>query len=290
MSCGRRPVALVLVPNTLDARPGSGDSDLGDWLPLVTVRKAAGLRHWVAENARSARAFLKAVDALVPLAVPLQQIAIVEWPRHGEADAALLLRPALDGFDLGLLSESGLPALADPGATLVAEAHARGVPVTVLPGPSAISLAVAASGLEGQRFAFVGYVPADAPSRDARLRTLEADSRRDRATQVLIETPYRNVALLESLLRTLCGDTRLSVAVGLGTARSIVRTDAVAGWRATPTALPADVPAVFSLLAAAGSISPDRRSPGGRPAPRPPVRARPTPPSRRTTRPPSSST
>jgi 16S rRNA (cytidine1402-2'-O)-methyltransferase len=283
-------MTLVLVPNTLDARPGSGDSDLADWLPLVTVRTAAGLRHWVAENARSARAFLKRVEALVPLALPLQQVSIVEWPRHGEADAAGLLRPALDGHDLGLLSESGLPALADPGASLVAEAHARGVPVTVLPGPSAISLAVAASGLEGQRFAFVGYVPADGPSREARLRALEADSRRDRATQVMIETPYRNGALLEAMLRTLAADTRLSVAVGLGTDRSAIRTDRVAGFRATPMALPADVPAVFSLLASAGPVSPGRRPPDGRPAPTPRERPGPPPPSRRTRRPPASST
>lgn len=284
MSGGR----LVLVPNALDARPGSGEGDLADWLPLGTVRAAAGIRHWVAENARSARAFLKRVDALVPLVLPLQQIAIVEWPRHGEADAAALLGPALEGHTLGLVSEAGLPGLADPGASLVAAAHARGVPVSVLPGPSAIALAVAAGGLEGQRFAFVGYVPSDASARDARLRALEADSRRDGATQVLIETPYRNGALLDAMLRTLAPETRLSVGVGLGTAAAHVRTDTVTGWRAAPTALPADVPAVFSLLAASGSVSPGRRPPApGQPHP---PRPRPAPPSRRTARRPSSST
>ena len=281
---------LVLVPNALDARPGSGESDLGLWLPLGTVRTAAGLRHWVAENARSARAFLKRVDALVPLAVPLQEIAIVEWPRHGEPDVAALLRPALDGHDLGLLSESGLPALADPGASLVAAAHDRGVPVTALPGPSAIALAVAASGLEGQRFAFVGYVPSDAGARDDRLRALEADSRRDRATQVLIETPYRNAALLDAMLRVLAAETRLSVAVGLGTRSERVRTGAVSGWRSAPVDLPPDVPAVFSLLAAGTApLSPARRPPAGRPGPPPHRPRRKRSPWRRRARPPSSS-
>lgn len=289
MSGGR----LVLVPNALDARPGSGESDLSDWLPLGAVRRAAGIRHWVAENARSARAFLKRVDALEPLAAPLQQIAIVEWPRHGDADVDAMLAPALEGHALGLISESGLPALADPGAALVAAAHVRGIAVDVLPGPSAIALAVAASGLEGQRFAFVGYVPSDAPQRDERLRALEADSRRDRATQVMIETPYRNAALLDAMLHVLAADTRLSVSVGLGTPQAVVRTGTVARWRDAPLAVPGDVPAVFSLLAASGEpLSASRRRPGGRPAPpshpRRPRRSR--APSRRRARRPASST
>lgn len=287
-------MTLVVVPNALDARPGSGETDLADWLPLGTVRRAAGIRHWVVENARSARAFLKGVGAIVPLAAPLQAIAIAEWPRQGgaEDDVSLLLRPALDGHALGLLSDSGLPGLADPGAALVAAAHARGVPVEVLPGPSAIALAVAASGLDGQRFAFVGYVPADAAARDARLRDLEAASARDRATQLCIETPYRNRALLEALLRVLRPATRVSVAVGVGTAHASVRTDTIEGWRRRPADLPTDVPAVFAWLAAPGGadVSPARGPERPRTAMPSRDRRPARPASRRRARRPSSST
>ena len=215
--------SLWLVPNTLDFGVAGGNARLDELLPLTAIRTAAGLRHWVCENARTTRAFLKRVDAVVPLAEPLQALSIVELPRpaKGKAmpsvgtgtrtgattDTAALLAPALAGHDVGLLSEAGLPALADPGAELVAAAHAAGVPVRSLAGASAISLALAASGMNGQSFAFVGYVPVQADERAARIRELEAISRRQRQTQLLIETPYRNAALLDALVAHLrCAD------------------------------------------------------------------------------------
>jgi 16S rRNA (cytidine1402-2'-O)-methyltransferase len=247
---------LVLVPNTLDFGAPGAVPDLQDVLPLGVIRRAAALQHWVAENAKTTRAFLKRVDAVVPLANALQSIEIVELPRpqKGARNAAppnldALLAPALQGHDIGLISEAGLPAVADPGAALVQAAHAVGISVLALPGPSSLLLALAASGLNGQSFAFVGYLPVETNERGARIRELEALSRRAGQTQLMIETPYRNEALLAALLAHLQGGTRVSVSCGLTLASAFTRTDTVDRWKARPTSLPADVPVVFSLLA-----------------------------------------
>jgi len=248
--------ALLVVPNTLDFGTAGEPAPLDDLLPIGVIRIAARLRHWVCENAKTTRAFLKRVDAVSPLGCALQGLAIVELPRPrkgakdgGANDPSALLAPALAGHELGLLSEAGLPALADPGATLVAAAHAAGLPVSVLPGASSIAMALAASGLNGQSFAFVGYVPIDAEARRDRIRSLEAHSRRDGQTQVLIETPYRNAALLDSLLAHLDPRTMLAVGAALSLPGAFTRTDSVAGWRRRPAPLDPDIPAVFSFLA-----------------------------------------
>lgn len=247
--------ALLLVPNALDL--GLPLAPLDEVLPAAVIRQAAALGHWAAEDAKTARAFLKRVDALVPLARPLQEIAIVELPRPRKGSGEpvpvsawpALLAPALAGHDLGLISEAGLPAIADPGAALVEAAHAAGVPVRPLTGPSALLLALGASGLNGQSFAFVGYLPQEPAARAARLRELEALSRRAGQTQMVIETPYRNAALLAALLEGLAPATRLSVSAGLTTAAAFTRSAPVADWRQRPTVLPDRVPAVFAFLA-----------------------------------------
>ena len=247
---------LFLVPNGLDVGTVEADADLGERLPLGTLRVAARLGHWVCENAKTTRAFLKRVDAVCTLARPIRELDVVELPRppKGRSDAAAfdgagLLAPALAGADVGLVCEAGLPAVADPGARLVAAAHAASVRVVVLPGASAISLAVAASGLNGQSFAFVGYLPIDADARSARIRELDAVSRRLAQTQVAIETPYRNPALLGALVAHLHPNTVLSVSVGLTLASESTRSATVARWRADRGSVPADVPAVFAWLA-----------------------------------------
>ncbi len=235
--------SLYLVPNTLDFGAKSGIPSLQQVLPLGVIEIAARLPHWIAENAKTTRAFLKRVDAVVALAQPLQAIDIRELPRPPKGRAAgpsvaedwsALLAPALRGQDIGLISEAGLPAVADPGAALVDAAHRAGLRVIALPGPSSLLLALAASGLNGQSF---------------RIRELEALSRRERQTQLMIETPYRNEALLAALLAHLDGNTRLAVSCGLTLDDAFSRTDSVVGWKAAPTALPADLPVVFSLLA-----------------------------------------
>ena len=254
MSSGR----LLLVPNTLDL--GGEPVDIQQLLPLGVLQCAAGLSHWLAEDARSTRAFLKRVHAVVPLGQPLQAIDIRELPGppKGSAATALtaadriwreLLAPALAGQDLGLISEAGLPAVADPGAAAVAAAHALGLSVVPLPGASALLLALAASGLNGQTFAFVGYLPQDAAGRSARLKELQALSRRSGQTQLLIETPYRNAAMLQALVDTLADDTRLAVSCGLSLPAGWTRSDRIAGWRQRPMPMPDRVPAVFAFLA-----------------------------------------
>ncbi|MEO7055482.1 MAG: SAM-dependent methyltransferase [Caldimonas sp.] len=248
--------SIYLVPNTLDFGAPGEPADIGDLLPLGVLRIAARLEHWVCENAKTTRAFLKRVDAVCPLARPLQQMSIVELPRpvkgkvvQAAVSLVPLLVPALAGHDIGLISEAGLPALADPGTRLVEDAHDAGVRVVALPGASSVALAVAASGLNGQSFAFVGYVPSDAAARATRLRELESLSRQHGQTQVIIETPYRNQALLDALLAALQPQTSLAISIGLTLRSESTRSGPVAQWRSRPMRLPADVPAVFSLLA-----------------------------------------
>lgn len=251
---------LILIPNTLDFGVDGAAVDLHEVLPLEVIRTAAQLTHWVAENAKTTRAFLKRVDAIAPLAQPLQTLNIVEMPRPPKGRTPVdptasnnawpaLLAPARAGHDIGLISEAGLPAIADPGALLVAAAHAEGIKVLPLSGPSSLLLALSASGLNGQSFAFVGYLPVDAATRSARMRELEALSRRLGQTQLMIETPYRNQALLDALLAGLQAQTRLSVSCGLTLTDGWTRTSTVVEWRANPQAMPDKVPAVFALLA-----------------------------------------
>jgi 16S rRNA (cytidine1402-2'-O)-methyltransferase len=259
-----RPGKLVLVPNTLDLGTDI-ELDLRDVLPQAVISRAASLGHWVAENAKTTRALLKRVDRLVPLVLPLQQIQISELPRPpkgGHAGSGLkapdatqalkaLLAPALAGHDLGLLSEAGLPAVADPGAALVQVAHGLDIAVEPMAGPSALLLALAASGLNGQSFAFVGYLPVDATARAVRIRELDTLSRRLGQTQIAIETPYRNDALLGALVAHLQPGTRLAVACGLTLPGERCETRTVQAWRSAATApLGGRLPAVFSWLAA----------------------------------------
>lgn len=249
---------LLLVPTPLDfgVHSDRGVLDLQEHLPLGVIRQAAALEHWVVENAKTARVFLKRVDAIVPLAKPLQALTIRELPRQpkGTKNATLpdldaLLSPATAGHDIGLVSEAGLPAVADPGAALVQAAHRLGITVVALPGASSLLLALAASGLNGQSFAFVGYLPIEDQARAARIRELEAASRRVTQAQLVIETPYRNSALLGAMLEQLQPATRLAVSCGLGSSTGWSRSDTVAAWRSQPSAMANDIPAVFAFQA-----------------------------------------
>lgn len=246
---------LWLIPNGLDLGTGL-EVPLPGVLPQAAIDRAAVLGHWVVENAKTARAFLKRVNAVTPLVQPLQSIDIRELPRSGKGrlegsatELADLLAPTRAGRDVGLLSEAGLPAVADPGAALVRAAHETGIDVMPLSGPSSLMLALAGSGLNGQSFAFVGYLPVDASARQARLRELEQTSRRLGQTQIAIETPYRNTALFKALLDSLSADTLLCVARGLTLPGGRTDTRAVKRWREKPIALDDHIPAVFLWLA-----------------------------------------
>ena len=213
---------LFLIPVPL------GPSELDAVLTPAVRDCAKKLKHFVAENAKSARAFLK----LLPSATPLQQIEIHELNEHTSPNALpALLAPLLAGIDVGLISEAGCPAVADPGANLVALAHTEGIRVLPMIGPSSILLALMGSGLSGQNFAFHGYLPAKEEQRQKRLKDLEKDSRQEKRTQIFIETPYRNRQMLETLIKTCAPSTRICVASDLTLDGESIVTRSASEWR-----------------------------------------------------------
>jgi 16S rRNA (cytidine1402-2'-O)-methyltransferase len=220
-----------------------------------TVRAASQIDHWIGENAKSTRAFLKRIDLELALKTPLQAQTITELPRqvHKKGDLKAggdmrpLLQAALQGHDIGLLSEAGMPAVADPGSSVVRAAHDLGLQVLPLVGPSALLLALAASGLNGQQFAFLGYLPQDAAERDTRLKALEKHALKTGETQVFIETPYRNAAMLSGLLGSLQASTRLAVCSHLTLPEMRIQSHSVADWKRHPDAPDKNTPAVFAF-------------------------------------------
>jgi 16S rRNA (cytidine1402-2'-O)-methyltransferase len=225
------PGTLYLIPNTLGpttAAPGA----LNALLPTQVQALTARLDYFVAENAKTARAFLKLVAVDHPLEKPLQEIEIAELNVNTPPAAlAQLLAPLLAGRDAGLVSEAGVPAVADPGADLVRLAHQHGIAVRPLVGPSSLLLSVMASGLNGQSFAFNGYLPTDAAQRTKRIQQLEARSRTEKQTQLLIETPYRNGQMLEALVASCQPGTLVCVATDLSLETESVRTMTAAKWK-----------------------------------------------------------
>ena len=222
---------LYAIPTPLGASPAEA-------LPSSVIEKVRTLRDFAVENAKSARAFLSAVG----MPVAIREVRILEMKEDPEA----LLRPLREGRPLGLVSEAGCPAIADPGAALVEAAHREGFRVAPLVGPSSIVLALMASGLEGQRFAFCGYLPREAPERARRIRELESRSKKEHETQIFIETPYRSDALLAALLDNCSPATRVCVAADLTLPTESIVTRPVRAWK------PQQIgrrPAVFLLLA-----------------------------------------
>jgi 16S rRNA (cytidine1402-2'-O)-methyltransferase len=222
---------------TLYAIPAPLGGPAADALPAAALEKIRSLRDFAVENAKTARAFLG------ELGMPVRELNIMVLG----ADLASCLQPLREKRPLGLLSEAGCPAIADPGASLVEAAHAEGFPVVPLIGPSSIVLALMASGLEGQRFAFCGYLPREAAERARRIRELEQRSLREDETEIFIETPYRNEALLQALLETCRPATRLCVAADLTMPSATIVSRKVGEWKRAPVAI-GRRPAVFLLL------------------------------------------
>ena len=245
---------LYLVPTPLDFLCAT-QVPLNHVLPSGTVQTASQIDHWIGENAKSTRAFLKRIDLERALKTPLQAQTITELPRqvHKKGDLKAggdmrpLLQAALQGHDIGLLSEAGMPAVADPGSSVVRAAHDLGLQVLPLVGPSALLLALAASGLNGQQFAFLGYLPQDAAERDTRLKALEKHALKTGETQVFIETPYRNAAMLSALLGSLQSSTRLAVCSHLTLPEMRIQSHSVADWKRHPEAPDKNTPAVFAF-------------------------------------------
>lgn len=217
---------LYLIPVAL------GGEDAASWLPPATLATAHTLRTFIAEDAKSARRFLKSIAH----PGPLREIEILLLNEHTKADdVESLLAPLLAGVHCGLMSEAGCPAVADPGAGLVLRAHGAGIRVEPLVGPSSLLLALMASGMNGQRFAFHGYLPVEKGERVRKLKALEAQARG--VTRIFIETPYRNAVLLDALLEHCRGDTLLCIAADLTLSTQFVATRTIAEWKKKPPAL-----------------------------------------------------
>lgn len=217
-----------------------------DSLPHTVLATIRPLAHFIVEQAKTARAFLKSAGT----DKPLQELQLEELNEHTKQDALdRLLAPLRAGFDVGLLSEAGCPAIADPGANLVALAQREGIRVVPLIGPSSLLLALMASGLNGQRFAFHGYLPAKDVDRSKVLRELESESRKRAQTQLFIETPYRNRAMFDAILQTCQPATRLTVATDLTLPGESILTRTIQQWKKqTPPEIERR-PTVFLLLA-----------------------------------------
>lgn len=224
---------LYAIPTPLGGAPA-------DSLPAPALETVRTLKDFVVENAKSARAFLGA------LAMPVRELSIVEIGKALDP-----LGPLREGRSMGLLSEAGCPAIADPGAALVEAAHVEGFAVVPLVGPSSITLALMASGLEGQRFAFCGYLPREIADREKRIREIEKRSRSEKETQIFIETPYRNEALLASLLSVCASRSLLCVAADLTLSTESIHTRSIAEWKKAHAPI-GKRPAVY-LLYAGGS-------------------------------------
>lgn len=202
------------------------------------------LLHYFAEDARTARRFLR----LLHPELPLEPIQISVIDKHNGIDKSLLYEWIKKGYSIGVLSESGCPGIADPGAEIAAIAQYKGVKVIPLVGPSSIILSLMASGLNGQSFAFNGYLPVKDPQRSKRLKELEARSEKEQQTQIFIETPYRNTTFAQEILKHCNNSTRLCIASNITADNSTIITKAIADWKKQPPILD-KVPTVFLLLA-----------------------------------------
>jgi len=242
-----QPSLAATKTGTLHLIPvGLSDCPIDDWLPATVQQQAGGLVHYIAENAKTARAFLKQL----PLANPLQTINIHTLSaKVDDPMIAQWLTPLLQGEDMGLVSEAGCPAVADPGARVVTLAHKLKIIVKPWVGPSSILLGLMASGLDGQRFAFHGYAPVKPDARKQQIKQWEQASQRLQQSQLLIETPYRNVAMYQSLIETLSPQTRLCLARDLTGNHEWISTQRVADWRRQPVPALASWPTLFLFQA-----------------------------------------
>ncbi len=232
------PAALYLIPVTL------GDTLVEQVLPSYNREVIMGIRHFIVENIRSARRFLRQTDR----EFPIDDSTFYEMGKH--ADEKLFsryLQPLREGMPIGVISEAGCPAVADPGADIVSIAQREGLPVVPLVGPNSMIMAVMSSGLGGQSFAFNGYLPVEPSDRAKRLKALETRAWTEGQTQLFIETPYRNRKMFQSLLTTLRPQTRLCIAAGITTANEYIRTLHVSEWKKIKLPDLSKTPAIFLI-------------------------------------------
>lgn len=232
--------ALYLIPVTL------GDTPISNVLPSYNKEIILGIRHFIVEELRTARRFLKAVEK----SIDIDSLTFYEMGKHADISRFnQYLEPLRKGQSVGVISEAGCPAVADPGADVVAIAQREGLRVVPLVGPSSILLAVMASGFNGQSFAFHGYLPIDAGARTKRLKQLESRSAAEHQTQLFIETPYRNEKLMADLLATCNPQTRLCIAAGLTTEQEYVRSQSIRDWKKNGLPQISKIPTIFAIYA-----------------------------------------
>lgn len=231
---------LYLIPVTL------GDDNITKVLPADVVSIAQQLDTFVVESEKSARHFLSTIKTNKPV----RELSLNLLNEHTEDKGIpALLAPLLAGKDIGLMSDAGCPGVADPGAKLVEQAHQKGIRVVPFVGPSSILLSLMASGLNGQQFAFLGYLPVDKTLRNQKIKEIEKRSLTHKETQLFIETPYRNQHMLEAILSTCQPNTRLSVACDISLNTEMIATKTIATWKKTPLPDLHKRPTIFLLLA-----------------------------------------
>jgi len=231
---------LYMVPVTL------GDDNLSNVIPADVMKLVQNLEYFVVENEKSARRFLGSVKTNKPV----RELNFQLLNEHtAEKDLPNLITPLLAGHNVGMLSEAGCPGIADPGASLAALAHRKGIKVAPLVGPSSILLSLMASGLNGQQFTFLGYLPSDKTARVNKLKELEKHSQRLNETQIFIETPYRNQHMLDDILATCTGNTKLCIARNVSLETEFVVSKTIAEWKKSGLPDLHKQPTVFLLLA-----------------------------------------
>ncbi len=230
---------LYLIPVTL------GDDNITSVLPPDVVSIVQKLDVFIVESEKSARHFLSTIKTLKPV----RELTLHLLNEHtNDKDVSALLKPLLAGQNVGLMSDAGCPGIADPGAKLVALAHQKNIKVIPFVGPSSILLSLMASGLNGQQFAFLGYLPVDKQARNLRLKEIEKRSLTHKETQIFIETPYRNQHMLEAILSTCHPNTKLCVACDISLNTEMIATKTVANWKQSPLPDLHKRPTVFLLL------------------------------------------
>ena len=228
---------LYLVPNTL------GDPDTSQTIPDGIVERVSTINVFIVENLRNARRYLKKLNR----EIDINQLIFHELNEHTQEEVIpTFLEQAMKGSDTAIISEAGVPGVADPGAMVVRLAHERGIKVVPLTGPSSILLSLMASGLNGQMFSFLGYLPVKQPDRIRKLREIEQRVRKNGETQIFIETPYRNDALLKDILNTCDSSTRLCIAADITLSTEFIQTRSVREWRKKKPVLHKR-PAIFLL-------------------------------------------
>ena len=230
--------ALYLIPVTL------GETEIGQVLPPYNHDVIVGIKHFIVENIRSARRFLTKTEK----AIDIDQLTFYELNRHTDRKfIGEYLEPLKKGQPVGIISEAGCPAIADPGADVVAIAQSRGYKVVPLVGPSSIIMSVMASGFNGQSFAFNGYLPVEVPQRIKALKKLEQKVQNENQTQLFIETPYRNAKMIETILNALNPKTKLCIAAGITCAEEYIKTRTVAEWKKEKLPDLGKIPAIFVI-------------------------------------------